>query len=97
MKEKDQKFIKNWNIKRQNKWRYIFRFGVLGWGLPVGIIAYFLMVVIGSKDFEISRLVIQVLVFGGGGMAYGYSQFNASDKRYLQLIQSERQPSHEKP
>ena len=87
MEVKDQKFIRYWKQKRQHKRRYIFRFGVLGWGLPVGLIAYFLMIFVGTRDLEISGLIIQVLVFSGGGMAYGYSQFRASDKHYLQLIQ----------
>lgn len=85
-----------WQNKRQHKWRYIFKVGVFGWGLPVGLIAYFLMIVVGSRDYELPALIIQVLVFGGGGMAYGYSQFRATDNRYLRLLQSNSRKFHEK-
>jgi hypothetical protein len=88
MEAKDQKFVDLWEAKRQHKWRYILRVGVLGWGLPVGLIAYFLMVVIGTRDFEYADLIIQIFVFSGGGMLYGYSQFHASEKRFYKLTQA---------
>lgn len=89
MEEKDKKFfLTNWKQKRKHKWRYIIKVGVLGWGLPVGLIAYFLMILVGTKEFELPGLIIQVLVFGGGGVVYGYFQFRASDKRYFELIKS---------
>jgi len=84
----DQQFVKEWKEKRLHKWRYIIKVGVLGWGLPVGLIAYFLMIIVGTKEFELPGLIIQVLVFGGGGVVYGHFQFRASDKRYFKLIKS---------
>lgn len=87
----DSKAIERWKkIKSKGKARYIIVGSVIGWGIPVGLIATFLNVAfdagfslkyIASLSF-VYDLLITLAVFMLAGIPFGFSMWKYMERTY---------------
>lgn len=68
--------------RNKGKARYILFHGVLGWGVPTAILWSILMEFISPTDAFWQRLLIALILFPIGGIAFGYFTWIASESKY---------------
>ena len=82
---KEQAYLQKWQKIRNKKWQYVLQKGWLLWGLPCGILTYFLTISFEMHQFELTRFIVQLSVFSLTGIGFGYAQFRAQEKRFQSL------------
>jgi hypothetical protein len=87
--DKEQQRRQAWlQIKAKGKKRYVWRTGVMGWGLPVFAIFTPLMLILGPRTHQLSNAeiagttIISLLIWIVGGYLFGLSMWKTLDKRY---------------
>jgi len=75
-------------IKAKGKKQYVWRVGVIGWGLPVFAIFTPIMIIFGPRMHQLSRAeiggitVVSLLVWLVSGYFFGLSTWKSSCKKY---------------
>jgi len=75
-------------IKAKGRKRYVWRTGVVGWGLPVFAIFTPVMLIFGPRTHQLSKAeiagttIITLLIWIVGGYLFGLSMWKTLDKRY---------------
>ena len=103
MKEKQRKA---WaRIRQQGKWRFVLRYGLLRWALPValltGALTLFDPVLRGGRPLSalaegppmlsLTSLVVLVLLWVVVGSVVGLIMWNSSEARYHRAVMLDRQ------
>ncbi len=85
----DEKRRQAWlETKAKGRRRYVWRKGVIGWGLPVFAIFTPLMLILGPSTHELSRaetagaVILSLLVWILAGYLFGRSMWRMLDNRY---------------
>src|SRR5260370_14830250 len=85
----DEKRRQAWlETKAKGRRRYVWRKGVIGWGLPVFAIFTPLMLILGPSTHELSRaetagaVILSLLVWILAGYLFGRSMWRMFDNRY---------------
>jgi len=89
LNERQARFVKKWEKKRKNKWKFIFLNGSLAWGLPVAVIGYLWQIGFHFSAFKWAQFTIMVLFFLIAGLGFGYWLFWRTDKLYKQYTDTE--------
>jgi hypothetical protein len=77
------------------KGRYIFLYGVIGWGLPVAVIVTIVDMFMDKKSFAYmlqGELWINIIAFMLGGILFGLFTRAFIQKKYLKLKAKEEMP-----
>jgi hypothetical protein len=82
---KERAYLQKWQKIRERKWQYVLKTGWLMWGLPCGIVTYFLNISFEMHQFEITSFIVQLFVFSLAGIGFGYVQYKAQEKRFQSL------------
>ncbi len=82
---KERRYLEKWKVIRENKWRYVFVHGVLFSSLPTGLLIYFFNIRFVMSQFDLSRFIIELVVFSVAGIGWGYMEYKARDKRFKQV------------
>jgi hypothetical protein len=89
----NQKQFERWAKTRQiGRTAHIWRCGVLGWGLPVGIIWAVAMAAIQGWDRLPILLPVALIGFPIGGYFFGVWTWRTSEKAYRKAM--ENKPDH---
>ena len=67
-------------IQAGQKWRFVFRYGVLGWGITTGILFQMFRLITGIKSSPLDW-VITLGVFMMGGLCWGLIMWNVLRRR----------------
>lgn len=73
-------------------WKFILIDGILLWGIPTGLIVFFLnYFLIGKSErpFSVNSLLLSIVVFAFGGVLYGAIVRISYKKEYAKLRQKE--------
>lgn len=85
LNEKQLKFYANWKERRKKKFQFIFLYGTVYWGIPMGIFLFLFDSHFSTENMNLTRFVITITVFSIGGLFAGLIQYIAIDKRYINL------------
>lgn len=80
--ERINKRMKKWEKTRTKKWSFILSFGVLCWGIPVGLLIYLIDISFDLSRIQLSYLVARLIVFMILGLIFGFFHFQMNDRRY---------------
>ena len=78
-----------------SKWRYIFFYGVLGWGIPVAIVVTVVDMYLDKKSISemfVAEFWINLGCFMFGGLIVGLVTRNIIKKKYKKLKEKEQLP-----
>lgn len=81
-KDRYDRQMKKWEETRKHKWNYVFRFGVLYWGIPVGFATYLWDLSFDITLIELPTLALRLFVFMVIGVVFGYTHFNMNEQRF---------------
>ncbi|RLQ94194.1 hypothetical protein [Falsibacillus albus] len=91
MSKSEVKSMKKWEKLRKNgKWNYIFYSGLIGWGLPTGLLVFILNHIF-QHGIDIPQyftagwlkeLAVDVLIFLLGGFFLGLSMWKVNESFY---------------
>ncbi len=85
----NQKDIDKWEVMREKGVaRFLVLHGVLGWGLPMFIIMTF--VVNHTSLDDLSRIFASVIIWGIGGLCFGYWMWRIGERRYQKAMIDDR-------
>lgn len=93
---KDHKFLETWR-KRQKLgvFKYSIQFGVLLWGIPTGVLFYFLSNFIHNYPATPHKLIKDIVIFSlAGGLFYGPLTWYLSEKKYFKLQNRDLRINH---
>lgn len=85
LNKREEKFYRQWEKRRKNKWLYAFVHGSIYWGLPTAIVSFILGSNFDIENMQLPKLLLAVIVFGIGGLWHGLRQFKRIDEVYLEL------------
>lgn len=88
--KKGELFYSKWEVQRRKKWQYVFRYGVVYWGLTVAIVSFLLNSHFKIENMQIPRLISSIIAFGIGGIGFGLWQFKRMDSIYLGLNDTDK-------
>jgi len=77
------------------KWKYIFLYGVIGWGFTVGVLYSIAGYLLRDTSFDIlvrRELWINLIAFMIGGLFYGLFMRNFIPRQIKRLKEKETQP-----
>jgi hypothetical protein len=77
------------------KWRYVFLYGIIGWGLPVAVVITIVDMFTDKKSFAYmlqGELWINLGAFMLGGILFGLFTRSFIQKKYLKLKAKEEMP-----
>jgi hypothetical protein len=87
--DKDEERRQAWlQIKAKGRKRYVWRTGVMGWGLPVFVIFTPAMLIFGPRTHQLSKaeiagaIIFSLLGWIVGGYLFGLSMWKTFDKKY---------------
>jgi hypothetical protein len=83
--KKGAEFYAKWEKVRLNKWRYVLLYGVVYYGLPVGVGVFLVSNGFRFEDFDVLKLIVTLLVFGIVGIGSGLWEFKRIDSMYMGL------------
>lgn len=83
--KKEEQFYLKWEERRRKKWFYVFLHGSVYWGLPVAVTSFLLNSNFNFENMQFPKLIISIVVFGIGGLVFGFWHFNMADSFYLEL------------
>ena len=76
--------LKKWDITRKlGKGRYVVRNGIIGWGIPVGVVVTLFN--IWHRGFSALNLIVAVIIWPIAGFLVGLCTWAITEKRYQQL------------
>jgi hypothetical protein len=78
-----EKEIQKWELRRsRGRDHYVWRYGVLEYGLSLGLLAFIVRLFYGSS-FEWYGLLFQTLIiFFFVGVGYGYCSWSTKERKY---------------
>jgi len=80
--------MKKWaETRKKGKWIFIFKFGVLNWGVVTAILFSLLMHLIDPEPKIWLRPLISLVVFPLGGIFFGLWLWWSSEKNYKGFVQ----------
>ena len=86
--EKQKKYWAKWPIKRANKWWWIVKTGVLGWGIPVFLVTYLIKSNVNNNHFLLKEFLIGLIVWTLGGLIWGFWMFSMTEKKYKVFLEN---------
>ncbi len=82
------KQIKKWEQKRrQGKTSFIFKVGMIYWGVTVGLIWGIITPLITHGRFSLFHLIAGIIAFPIGGIFWGLIVWNISEKKYQAYLE----------
>ena len=82
---KQEKFYTKWKERRNKKFLYIFLHGTVYWGIPTGVLFFFLESHFNTENMDLSRFIASIAIFGIGGLFSGLRQYIRNDNRYIEI------------
>jgi len=89
LNNKQTDFCIRWEKRRQKKVRYVFLHGVVYWGLPMGVVLYFVLNQFKTENMDLSKFQTTLTIAAIAGLFYGISQYNKLEKIYLKICDDE--------
>ncbi len=75
LSDKEKKILKSYEKQlTMPKWKYVLLYGVIAWGIPVGIMVSLASMLINKKSFDSivqNELLINLIGFPIGGIVFG--------------------------
>lgn len=81
----DEEMRELWLPKmRAGRFRFVLKFGILGWGVPLGIFMGVLNYLLSTNGLRLSTALVYSLIIGGivGGTSYGIFLWYYIRRRY---------------
>ena len=82
---KQEAFYLKWEQQRKKKWLYVFVHGIIYYGIPFGILYYFLLNRFNTENMDLYNFFTTLTIFGFGGILPGLRQYNNHEKAFLSL------------
>lgn len=67
-------------MQAEQKWKFVFQYGILGWGMTTGILFQILRLITGVKDTPVDW-IINLVIFMAGGMCWGLIMWKVIRRR----------------
>jgi hypothetical protein len=78
--------LKNWETTRiLGKSRYVVRYGIIGWGIPVGVVVTLLN--IWQRGFSAFSIIIAGIIWPIAGYFFGVITWAISERRYQRFYE----------
>ncbi len=84
LQERQAKFIRYWEKKRENK-RQMYLRNALVWGLVVSTLTYFFTLDFKVEDFEWLQFALRIVFWALGSLLLTRFQISANEKQYQRL------------
>ena len=84
LEEKNAKFLKYWEEKRQNKRRFYLNY-TLGYGLIGGNIAYFWSIDFKLDQYSLVRHLLYASFWVLGGLFWAHFQYRGQERHFQKL------------
>ncbi|TXK37581.1 hypothetical protein FVR03_15185 [Pontibacter qinzhouensis] len=84
LEERNQKFMRFWKQKRQNKWKYVAMIGIFGFIIVVP--GYFWGIDFELANIEVAKLSTLTLLSAAAGIWYGLWSYKKQEKLYQELL-----------
>ena len=68
--KKEIESFKQWKKNPTPKSKFIFLYGSFMWGIPTGVLAYFISISLNKEPFDIAQFGIRILVFMLAGLLF---------------------------
>jgi asparagine N-glycosylation enzyme membrane subunit Stt3 len=80
---KKQKWAK---IREQGRMAYVLKYGVVGWGVPTGVMFSIVMAAMQGWERFWVLLAVSLILFPIGGIAFGVLTWKASESKYQEAV-----------
>ena len=78
---------KKWaKTREQGRTAYVLKYGVIGWGIPTAVMFSIVLAAIQGWDRIWILLVVSLIFFPIGGIAFGILTWKASEAKYQKAV-----------
>ena len=77
--------FRKWKENPTPKMKFILLYGSLTWGIPAGVIAYFITISLNGEAFDIAQMLLKTIIFMIVGVLFGNFMYKGKLKRFEEL------------